>query len=473
MSLRGRLLLAVGVVALVALAVADLVTYSALRSFLYDRTDQTLEGAQNALQRALDPRRPPGPATVAALAPGTYVEIRDAAGNVLGATQIGRGGRTLAPDLPDDIGSFEQVSFERPSRTFTVGSTTPGGPDFRVRATALRNGGVLVLALPLDDVIATLDRLVRIELAVTAAALLAATAVGWWLVRLGLQPLADVEATAVAIANGDLDRRVPGEDNRTEVGRLARALNVMLARIQEAFAARDATEAELRRSEERLRRFVADASHEMRTPLAAVSAYAELFDRGASTRPKDLARVMTGIRAETGRMGELVEDLLLLARLDEGRPLERQPVELVSLVADAVDAATAVGPEWPVRLEAGEPVEVVGDERRLRQVIDNLLANVRNHTPAGTSSTVRVAVDGDDAVVTVDDDGPGLTPDQAARVFERFYRVESSRARQQGSGGTGLGLAIVAAITAAHGGTARAGTSPSGGASFTIRLPLA
>jgi two-component system OmpR family sensor kinase len=283
-------------------------------------------------------------------------------------------------------------------------------------------------------------------------------------VHVGLRPLRSIEDTAEAIAAGDLDRRVPGDTKRTELGRLARVLNTMLARIQDAFAQRDATEA-------RLRRFVADASHELRTPVAAVAAYAELFERGASERPDDLARVMSGIRNETGRMAQLVDDLLLLARLDQGRPLEHEPVELVAVAGQAVDAARAVGEAWPVELEAAAPVEVDGDEHRIRQVFDNLLANVRAHTPAGTHTVVRVErVDGD-AVVTVRDDGPGLGEEQARRVFERFYRADPSRSRQHG--GAGLGLAIVAAIVAAHRGRVTLASEPGAGATFTIRLPLA
>jgi two-component system OmpR family sensor kinase len=201
-----------------------------------------------------------------------------------------------------------------------------------------------VVGASLADTDSTLRRLLLIESAVTASALLAAIALGWWLVRVGLRPLVAIEDTADAIAEGELTQRVPGENAKTEVGRLARALNTMLGRIEGAFAARDATEDELRQSEGRLRQFVADASHELRTPIAAVSAYAELFDRGARERPGDLDRVVSGIRAETGRMSRLVEDLLLLARLDEGRPLERAPVELVGLAGDAVRTATTVGP---------------------------------------------------------------------------------------------------------------------------------
>ena len=382
-----------------------------------------------------------------------------------------RRGRESGPKLPAVIpGLTSEPGSDTTTTYFTVGSAESGGPRFRVRASTLGDGSQLILALPLDDAEATLGRLVKIELAVTLAALLAAMILGWWLVRLGLRPLADVEQTAAAIAEGDLDRRVPGE-SATEVGHLARAFNVMLDRIQGAFAQRDATEAELRRSEQRLRRFVADASHELRTPVAAVAAYAELFERGANVRPDDLARVMSGIRIESARMGELVADLLLLARLDEGRPLRRDPVELVSLVAEAVAAALTVGPEWPIRLDARLPVEVLGDRTRLRQVLDNLLTNVRAHTPPGTSVVVHVGVDANEAVLQIADNGPGLSPDAADRVFERFYRVDESRSRD--SGGAGLGLAIVAAIVAAHGGTvASTGGAQGTGATFTVRLPL-
>jgi two-component system OmpR family sensor kinase len=332
------------------------------------------------------------------------------------------------------------------------------------------DGDQIILGQPLDATEATLQRLLFIELAVTAAALIVAVVLGLWLVRVGLKPLQEVEDTAEAIAEGNLDRRVPGEDKRTEVGRLARVLNVMLARIERAFAERDATEAQLRHSEERMRRFVADASHELRTPLAAVTAYAELYQRGASERPDDLDRVMEGISSESARMKGLVDDLLLLARLDEGRPLDIHEVELVALASDAVRAATTVGPAWPVVLEASQPVEVAGDVERLRQVLDNLLSNVRAHTPAGTRTTVRVTTTDREAVLEVSDDGPGLSSEEASQVFERFYRADPSRSRR--SGGAGLGLSIVAAIVGSHGGTVTARSMVGEGTSFTIRLPL-
>jgi two-component system OmpR family sensor kinase len=327
-----------------------------------------------------------------------------------------------------------------------------------------------VVAEPIGATLNTLHSLLLIELAVTAGALVLALAGGWWLVRLGLRPLEDVERTADSIAAGNLDQRVPGADDATEVGRLARALNVMLERIESAFSARLASEARLQESQRHLRQFVADASHELRTPIAAVSAYAELFERGAAQRAEDLPRVLTGIRTETARMERLVNDLLTLARFDEGLPLQIVPIELVGLGAEAVQTASTVGPQWPVRFTASHPVEVMGDPLRLRQVVDNLLANVRAHTPPGTTATVRVDQQGQMAEVVVSDTGPGMAADQAGRIFERFYRAEASRARTQG--GSGLGLSIVAAIVTAHGGTVSAQSAPGQGMTVTVRIPV-
>ena len=304
-----------------------------------------------------------------------------------------------------------------------------------------------------------------VEIVVALAVLTAVFLLGLWLVRVGLRPLGRIEHTAAAIAGGDLSQRVENDDPRTEVGRLGGALNTMLGQIEEAFDERTA-------SEQRLRRFVADASHELRTPLAAVRAYAELFDRGARERPDDLERAMTGIQRESRRMGLLVDDLLLLARLDQGRPLERKPVDLGDVARDAVEAARTLDPGRELDLDAPEPVEVEGDRERLRQVLDNLLANVRAHTPPGSAAAVRVSGNGNGtAVVEVADTGPGLTDDQLEHAFERFYRGDTSRSRD--AGGAGLGLAIAAAIAESHGGAATVvNEGHNGGAGLTVRVTI-
>ena len=466
LSLRARLLIAVAAVALVGLVLADIATYTALRSFLVDRVDESLTAAHGPLIRSLFgplDRSPGGDAgALASAAPGAYVELRAPDGSAL-VSQSTRGEfATARPRLPDRVSGLSSNSDE--SATFlTVDSAHGGNGQFRVRAERLPDESVLMVALPLSDVNSTLHRLLWTEILVTAAVLLGAVGLGLWLVRVGLRPLRNIESTAANIAGGELSLRVPQVDERTEVGRLGMALNTMLERIEDAFGKQQA-------SEERLRRFVADASHELRTPVSAVGAYAELFERGAQQRPADLARVLRGIRVETARMQALIEDLLLLTRLDEGRPLERQPVELVGLAGEAVEAAQTIGGEWPVSIEADEPVEVTGDRMRLREILDNLLANVRTHTPPGTPTTVRVRKEGDEAVLEVADRGPGLDAEDAARVFERFYRADPSRARDRG--GTGLGLAVVAALIEAHGGRVELDTTPGSGATFRVRLPV-
>jgi two-component system, OmpR family, sensor kinase len=463
MSLRLRLLLAVGAVTLVALIVAETATYHQLSTYLYGKVDRTLDEEHGAIQHGLeDGHGAPGPFPGA---PGAYVELRDASGNVEGAPlpAVVPGGQSWTPSLPKTFTGFQTSDQEEPHLYLTAPCSEPGGPSFRVRVEKLTSGQTLVVAVPLVDVQETLHQLLAVEIAVTAAALIAAGILGWWLVRNGLRPLTEIERTADAISAGDLDRRVPGEDAPTEVGHVARAFNTMLARIQAAFAERDASDA-------KLRRFVADASHELRTPLAAVTAYAELFERGASERPEDLSRVMSGIRTEAGRMGRLVQDLFLLARLDEGQPLNREALELVSLAAESVETARTVSAEWPVTLEATHPVEILGDGARLREAMDNLLSNVRAHTPPGTSTRVVIRESDGSAVIEVIDNGPGFDQVQPERLFERFYRVDPSRSRQQG--GAGLGLGIVAAIVGAHGGGVTASPTPGGGATFSVRLPL-
>ncbi|HXA73714.1 MAG TPA: HAMP domain-containing sensor histidine kinase [Acidimicrobiales bacterium] len=504
MSLRLRLLLAVGLISIAALVVADFATYSALRNSLYNQVDQQL--AQHSHPFLVDATGGPSCSTPAQGGPNgaNAVDSGDSGNsgnsgpgpvgvqgrggpNVFGiyfSAVVNDNGNTVngwkcpayvgthsySPQLPSPITGFSTQPDGTQVAYFTANSTTSGGPDFRVRAVKFPGGNdVLVQAQPLTDQDSTLHTLFLTELAVTAGAIVLALFGGWWLVRLGLRPLEDVEATADAIAAGNLDQRVPGADEPTEVGRLARALNVMLERIQNAFDARVRSESRLKQNEQHLRQFVADASHELRTPIAAVSAYAELFERGAGTRSEDLPRIAAGIRIETERMDRLVSDLLTLARLDEGVPMEREPVELVALVSEGVRTATAVGPAWPVQFWAPHPVEVTGDKDRLRQVVDNLLANVRAHTPEGTTTTVRVDQIGDEAEIEVRDTGPGMPGDEANRIFERFYRSDPARSRMRG--GSGLGLSIVAAIVEAHGGTVTASSAPGQGMTVTVRIP--
>jgi two-component system OmpR family sensor kinase len=344
---------------------------------------------------------------------------------------------------------YLEAYFTAPSRN--------GKKSYRVRAfVEPQFPGVRFAAASLADVDGTLHRLLLIELIATAAVLAALVGLGLWVVRLGLRPLATIEETAVAITAGDLSRRVEHADSRTEVGRVGTALNTMLDRIEA--------------SDLRLRRFVADASHELRTPLAAVRAYAELFGRGAADRPEDLKRSMTGIARESERMSLLVDDLLLLARLDEGRPLQSEPVDLAELVGEAVDAARVVEPDRPISV-ALDPASITGDRERLRQVLDNLFSNVRAHTPPGTPVSVELRRTDGVARLAVADRGPGLTEEQTTRVFERFYRVDSSRSRA--SGGVGLGLSIVAAVVEAQGGSVAAEPTDEGGATFVLTLPLA
>jgi two-component system, OmpR family, sensor kinase len=467
LSLRARLVLGVIVLAAAGLAAANVATYTSLRAFLLDRTDDSLARAQAPLERAFHEGRCPGVdgRPVPGLAPGELIQLRSEAGQIVCTTQMTdlSGDVPSPPRLPATIDTAEAGDGPDGARHFTVRSED-GAERYRVRASSEAfPGATLIIATPLDDVDATLSRLLMIELLVTALVLAALAALGLWVVRVGLRPLDSIGATAAAIGAGDLSRRVERAEPRTEVGRLGLALNAMLGQIESAFRAREA-------SERKLRRFVADASHELRTPLSAVRAYAELFKRGADRRPDDLARSMEGISRESERMSLLVDDLLLLARLDEGRPLAREPVELERVVSEAVETARTVEPERPIELDA-ERATVVGDGERLRQIVDNLLGNVRAHTPPGAPVRVRVGSENGRALVEVEDSGPGLAAEDAERVFERFYRADQSRSRA--SGGVGLGLSIVAAVAEAHGGTAVAESEPGRGATFRISLPLA
>jgi two-component system OmpR family sensor kinase len=373
----------------------------------------------------------------------------------------------IEPGREKDVVDVSTIDLRERNQT----ASAIDGDAIRLRVDPLGAGTTLIVGQSLHRVDETRRQLVAVLIFGSLAAIAAAVAVAWWLVGAGLRPLRRVEASAAEITGSDLgDQRVPGADEPTEVGHLATALNAMLDRLQQTSEEREQTLSELRASESRMRRFVADASHELRTPLAATAAYAELFEHGARDRPEDLERAMAGIRRETGRMAGLVDDLLLLARLDERRPLTREAVDLTEVVFAAIDAARTVDPDRPIRVRIGDVITVLGDAGRLRQVVDNLLANVRAHTPRGSGCEVELAADGRDAVLTVTDSGPGVAPEDLDHLFDRFYRVDDARARS--TGGSGLGLAIVDAIVRAHHGSLTARNVEPHGLALTIHLPV-
>ena len=463
MSLRARLLVVTVVLVASGLLVANLATYHYLSGFLLRRVDQQLEAAVPGARFAFgQPPGDQGPGGIPGVAFGTYVAAIDGSGKTIAERFLGAAGSP--PSLPAELPMWSPGD----SAPITVRSVD-GSLRYRVLAhddQVIQNGVpttvTFVVAIPLTELHVTLRHLMGVEFLVSAIVLLIVAGLALWLVRVGMQPLEGMGRTADAIAAGDLTRRVEPADDRTEVGRLGIALNTMLARIEAAFEQR-------RRSEERLRRFVADASHELRTPLTSIRGYAELFRRGADTRPEDLAKSMSNIESEASRMGVLVDDLLLLARLDQGRPLERESLDLAAVASDAVESARAIEPDRTIELVADDPVRIVGDASRLRQVIDNLLDNSRVHAP-GSPVRVEVAVHGEEALLRIGDEGPGLDPEVEGRIFERFTRGDPSRSR--GTGGVGLGLSIVQAIVAAHGGEVTASSNDEGGTVFDVRLPV-
>jgi len=467
-------LVAIGMTALGA------VTYAEQRSFLQSRTDQQARAAEPYMSQLLDSKgfRPQGPALFGGAGqdggphgddrrlhappgfnppPGTYGQRRGANGVVLGSQTFNygqTGGAT--PNLPATVPI---------GRLFTVGSTGGRGVSYRVYAQRdPDDSGVTIVAVPLAEMQSTLNRLLLVEGLVIGGVLLALGLTALFVVRLGLRPLSRIEVTAGQIAAGDLSRRVSPATQKTEVGRLGLALNEMLDRLEQAFSAR-------LESEERLRRFLADASHELRTPLASIRGYAELFRMGATRDAEGTANAMRRIEEESARMGVLVEDLLTLARLDEEPDRETSPVDLSALARDAVDDARARAPERDIDLQADGPAIVAGDASQLRQVLTNLLGNALLHTPPGTPVEVAVSAGPQEIALTVRDHGPGIPEQAREHLFERFWRQEGGRER--GRAGAGLGLAIVHGMVHAHHGRIAVSETAGGGAEFVVRLPAA
>jgi two-component system, OmpR family, sensor kinase len=478
MTLRLRLVLGLVVLVTAGLAVFGFATYELYSRSQYDRLDDQVRASAPAVLPTLAERAGladdghgrggpgggpgggrggrPSPPTVVPLV--SYAELRNADGVLV--TSFAQSSSAAVPELDDTITASGN------DRVWTTGSASGSGK-WRVYAGPADGytGYSLVVAVPLTEVTSALRRLVFIE-ATAGAALLALLAGGaWLLLRRGLRPLEQMATAAGSITAGNLSERVSPSEGRTEVGQLGLALNTMLDEIESAFAERD-------RTEQRLRQFLADASHELRTPLTSIQGFAELFrlgDRaGASAAGVDLPVIMRRIEEESARMKTLVEDLLLLARLDQTRPIERTPVDLAVLTADACSDAVAAAPDRPVALDAPEPAVVLGDQNHLRQAIANLVSNALRHTPAGTPIEVSARVAGDTAVVAVRDHGPGLDADALAHAFDRFWQADRARVGK----GAGLGLAIVAGIAAEHGGGATVANAPGGGAVFTLRLPL-
>jgi two-component system OmpR family sensor kinase len=484
LSLRTRLLAGVLGLVSVALVVAAGAIYAEQRSFLYGRLDQRVIAAATPIsfQLGVDARRlrrpagkgspggerpaasPLGKGLAGFLPSGTYGALVDRRGRILrGPVTISNGEQRLsAPAFPK---KFRLSHADQTPELFSVDSIRGKTPRYRVAALPLESGaGTVIVALPLDELDDTLHELVLVESLVVGVLILALTVLGWVVIRIGLRPLGQMERVASEIADGDLSRRVSPATAHTEIGRLGLSLNKMLVRIEEAFADRA-------RSEERRKRFLADASHELRTPLASLRGYAELFRLGPAQDPAALERAMARIEAEAARMGALVEDLLLLASLDELPEARRVRVDLSELCAQAAADARAVAPDRGITLRSADRVTAIGDPDGLRQVLANLVGNALIHTPAGTPVELEVRREGNETVLEVRDHGPGIPADAGARVFDRFWREEVGRTR--GRAGAGLGLAIVREIVDAHHGTVAAANDPAGGAVFSVRLPAA
>jgi two-component system OmpR family sensor kinase len=479
MTLQRRLVAVLALMLVIGLVVADLVTYASVRSFLYGRADDTLASSEalafNYVAFATERKAPLSKSGLSRhVSPDVYVLIISHTGKVVISRPSG------SPTKPDPMPIVSasvpvQRSPDERSRKFGryAGTFRPnpnavivggrGDPDGRYRVVAVDvPQGTMYIALSLNPTNDTLASLLRVEELASVAVLAIMVGVALWMIRRGLRPLRKMAETADAIASGDLARRVPQETPTSEVGRLGTALNEMLTQIEEAFAEKSA-------SEERLRQFVADASHELRTPLTSIRGYAELLRRGGFSDEAGIARALQRVEEEATRMGGLVEDLLLLAELDRGRPLRTDPVGLHRICADVVEDTNASDHAHELGMAPGREVVVLGDAERLTQVAHNLVRNALTHTPPGSRVTVSAHAERGMGVIRVSDNGPGIDAALAPRVFDRFSRGNPGRTGP----GSGLGLAIVRAIAEALGGSAEVSTSAAGGASVVVRIPLA
>ena len=474
-SLRNRLLLATVLVAAIGVGASDFAAERALHSYLLKQVDSQLRDIESGSIARLDragieaatPQsddgqtfRPVRPLTN--VPTSTMVTLLDLKGNTvatLGGETVGSYDATFTHLTASEVQATNGLPF-------TV-SGLGERPDFRAIAKMLPSGlGSVVISTSLDGVETTQRQLQGFFILVTMIVLLLIAVVARWIIRISLKPLREVENTAAAIADGDYSARLPEVDESTEVGRLSASLNTMLGKIEDSFALRIA-------SENRLRRFVADASHELRTPLTAIRGFAELHRQGAVTGEEKTRELVGRIEKESIRMSSLVEDLLLLARMDQAPQFNQQAVDLDKLVNDCVASARAAGPEHPITIDLGNEEEnyILGDESRIHQALQNLLANARTHTPAETSIFVSVSGTAEEKTISVRDTGPGMSPEVQEKIFERFYRADPSRVRSGGEG-SGLGLSIVDAIMKAHGGTVTLKSEVGEGTTFTLHFPI-
>ena len=457
---------------------ASFATQSLLKGYLLTQVDDQLvaisEAAVPRIERggiAIDEdgdderagrglgRRLGAPAPLSQIPTSTSITVLGSDGAVLGGLGGNLGGASitsyLAGLLPEEVAVHGDEAF-------TIAAP---GPDFRVIARPLTSpAGTFVAAQNLGELERTLARLTFLFGLIGLALLILIATASRAVIKIGLRPLEDAEKTAGEIAAGNYSARMPETDPGTEVGRLVSSLNSMLSRIEKSFAIQN-------ESENKLRRFVADASHELRTPITAIRGFSELHRQGAVTGEKETTKLIGRIENESKRMGSLVEDLLLLARLDQSREMDSKPVDINKVVEDAVISARAAGPDHPVEfISSNDEIFTLGDEVRIHQVVANLLANARAHTPAGTPITVSLSTTDAGVEVTVADKGPGLSLEDQNRIFERFYRADASRVRT-GSDGSGLGLSIVDAVMRAHGGSVSVESTPGMGAVFTLLFP--
>jgi len=463
LSLRGRLLIGVMSLVVIGLLVANVAMYLSLRTFLMGRVDDQLTNGVDEAANALGATGPFSQRTPY-FPVGTVVELIAADGSVADGKVVapfGTNGPTARPNLPRTLPNY---GTDKPAPPYTVAGTE--GVQFRMTdwPEGRFHGQFIVLAIPLTEVQSTLTQLLAQEAVISAAVIAGTLILALLIVQLGLRPLRRMGAVAGEIAVGDYSRRVEPATPKTEIGRLGMALNAMLTQIEAAFAERTA-------SEGRLRRFIADASHELRTPLTSIRGYSEMLRRGASESAADADLARRRIEEESVRMSTLVDDMLLIARLDQGRPLASEAVDLQVIARDAAADARAVAPQREITLNAPDRVVVSGDDTRLRQVVGNLVRNALVHTPGRTAIEIAVTTQNGTAQLSVADHGPGLRAEDRERIFEPFYRADPSRSRD--SGGAGLGLSIVNAVVLAHGGRVQVKETNGGGATFEVQLPLA